>query len=820
MDSLSSVECTVRPARPRGLARLAGEPCTCVRRGDVLVLRNGFLEAEVSTRSGVLLAVTNRLAGHRFVLDGDAVGFSARGPDGAPHQWPPAEAPTPLSVEMEAKDDAARVVLTADAGLGAVRIVYELTRARFWVERHMELGDVSEGTVLDRVVYGRLSVQDAGRRELELGRFDRPALLASDDGQSGLFGGVAWWFYTVSEDGLCENRDADCPLKGDIRFEPFYVGVFRPEPGEPYAGWLWYRTFLEDRKRERDCQSAWCHWNAGWGMSETEVNSPHAAECLDLAERLGIPHVLFGEGGHGHGLPGYVDMARADPVARRTLDDAARRGIVCGSLDYCRGAEAWADPDAMRERHATLGAYADAGFGAAHFDFFSTVDTFVAHRNVAAYFRAAREKLAYTECHLGMAAYGPQFQAEVLINHPTDTHRFSIQPFSSDWCTFLSFRASRADWQRQRDYLMPEYGLYYFVTHYRNPCGAHRAYTDPEPQQFITGIPAYTGISLNFHDVFGLRRALIATAAFSPFVVLGYVEPTIPEPDVRFVREALRWVRENADALRPGRVAFEDEAGCVVSKIVDGRGALFLVNYGPAAREFRVRLETGIPGAIRLRQVFPAARPGFERRDGESLTLALPGESVVVFDVNDGLRTPPPQDGGPGEIVLGDWTRVGRALHTRFETPQLSEALAARADPALPCDLESLDQLGRSVYPRTPDGRLPQAYLAAFGFREGGLVETWKLAPWAFGDLMWLLWCPEEPRDLGAPLPEVRLDGEPVRLVPRVDTRPGEDAAEWVCPLFFADITGACADGGEHELSIDRCEGESPGLWRVVWAGR
>src|SRR5262249_27188244 len=161
-----------------------------------------------------------------------------------------------------------------------------------------------------------------------------------------------------------------------------------------------------------------------------------------------------------------------------------------------------------------LDRYAAAGFRSNAFDFFKAPDTYAAHRRVRDYFTAAHDQLDYTECHLGMAAYGPQFQRMVRVNHPTDIAGFDISHFPANWATFLAFRDSRREWQTKYDYLMPEDGLYYFVSHYAN-WGNPRRYSDPEPQQFLWRVPAYCGIQFNFHDTFGWRESIAAASAFT-----------------------------------------------------------------------------------------------------------------------------------------------------------------------------------------------------------------------------------------------------------------------------------------------------------------
>src|SRR5262249_27451657 len=153
-------------------------------------------------------------------------------------------------------------------------------------------------------------------------------------------------------------------------------------------------------------------------------------------------------------------------VAKQNLATLARLHIAGGTLNH--GQRKWDDPSAQPELLDELRQHAAAGYQATAFDFFSSADTYVAHRNVRDYFQSARDQLSYTECHLGMAAYGPQFQRLVQVNHPDDIAGFDIAHFSADWATFLAFRDSRRKWQKKYEYLMPENGLYYYLTHYSN----------------------------------------------------------------------------------------------------------------------------------------------------------------------------------------------------------------------------------------------------------------------------------------------------------------------------------------------------------------
>lgn len=820
-DKATVIESVALPARPARLAVADLSAPSAMREGALIVLQNYFLRALLSPLSGMIESIVDRGSGEKFDLIRDCAGVILfRGDQRLPPFILRTDNRLSLQCDWRTTAECAEVRFAWETENLLIEITYELRHNRFWIERRLRIDPRDQPVTFEQLVYGRLEIRDGNPRILELGKYDRPRLVQARGAKGGLFAGVGWWFYSVDKDGVYQNNDMQYACDHTFLSEPWYIGLLAPEPGEPWVGWSWYKTFLEDRKAEHDRQKAWCHWNAGWGMPGIDVDHPRAEECLQFAKMLGLPHVLFGHGMYGHGQAKYIALSESDPATRRTLALAKEQGIVVGSIEPGNDQERWTD-DARQSRDlALLDDFHRAGFGALHFDFFHTPDTYRAHRNVAAYFRATQALMQYTECHLGMAAYGPQFQREVVVNHPADLHHFSIQPFSADWCTFLGFRSSRRDWQRQYQYLMPEYGLYYFITHYMNPAGEFRRYTDPEPQQFLCTIPAYTGIGFNFHDPFGFRTAVVAGAAFSPFVVMGFLEMRMPAAEVEFLRLALRWVRENADTLRPARICYEDEQVAVVSKIRGRRGLIFALNYLPGSRTVALKLQTGIPGPIQLQQVFPVLQEPFERRDGEILSVELPGSRLIVFMVNEGLASLPPECPRGRPLDLERWSRTDEGWRTDVVIPDVEAALKDLHDPTLPREIESFDQRGHAFAPVTPDKCLPRLFLDAYGFRDDRYVETWKVAPWAFADRVWLVWTPAGAPCLGAPLPRVRVNGVDLRLYPRVDTRVPEAGAhpeQWLVACATADITSVCNFGGDNVIEIADVP-NTPGGWHIACA--
>jgi hypothetical protein len=370
---------------------------------------------------------------------------------------------------------------------------------------------------------------------------------------------------------------------------------------------------------------------------------------------------------------------------------------------------------------------------------------------------------------------------------------------------------------------MPECGLYYFSTHYSN-WGHPRRYTDPEPQQFLYWPHAYCGIAFNFHDAFGFRDSLVATAAFSPFIIFGHIDLRMPEPDVQFARRFLQWIEANADILRRGRVCFESAEAAVVSKIQGDQGAVFLVNYGVTPRRFQLKVEAGGPAVLHWRQVYPVCGAQSETRNGGTMEVDVRPESVAILEVGGAFSDLPPQNPSAFPIPLADWTGTASGeWQTEFTMPDLSEVLAKSRDPSLPEELASLEQRGQAI-PELAVGPLPERFLSIYGFREDR-VDSWKLIPWAFADRVWLVHQPDVTCLLGDDPPGVQVNGSPVRLVPRVDYRLKlpkaewtKNAAQWTCPLFFADLTDVLCYGGRNVVALTGLRQETPGRWLIMSA--
>lgn len=796
------VSCPMRPALPAKIVSGGGN-CFARQTAGALQLGNDFLEVGISPATGVLTLVSDKLNARQYALAGDQTGFLLWPETERKLEWrASADSAHAFQTTLADRPEASHAALVDTADDFTVTITYSIRKDQFWVQRRIAVESQRTPLRFERLVYGKLETPGGRVNVLELGKFDRPRLVSLDRG--GLFAGVGWWFYTVDSDSVYQNTGMAYSTHERFESEPWYLGVFAAEDGEPYPGWLWYKTFLELRKTAHDRQSSWCYWNAGWGQWGIDFDDPSAPAYIELAHQLGARGIAFGSGIAGRGLPAYTRAARDSETAKRNLALLRKRNIAAGFLEHGGLKEKWADPRILREKLEQLDEYAKEGFQALHFDFFATADTFTAHRNAADYFRAARERLAYTECHLGMAQYGPQFQREVLINHPTDTHGNDISRFSSDWVTFLGFRHSRRGWQQRYQYLMPEYALYYFLTHYSN-WGHARRYSDPEPQQFLYGPHAYCGVAYNFHDSFGFREALAAASAFSPFYVLGHIELRMPERDLAFARDFLRWTRENTDALRPARVCFETDDACVVSKLCGARGAIYLLNYSPGRRIFHITLPNAVK--LRIRQVYPKRLPSF---DGSAFDLEVRGESAAILDVNGGLRTLPPENSGAFPIDLDAWEISELGCNASFRMPDIRRALEASRDPNLPADLRSLDQEPPdAAMPPIGRGRLPERFLEVYGFRDGRIAETWKFAPWAFRDRVWLVYRPAPSVLLSDPLPAATINGKPVPLIPRVDYRP-KRVEEWSCPIFFADVTDSCRYGGMNSVRLSRLHEPKP----------
>ncbi|MFH1023904.1 MAG: hypothetical protein V1809_11025 [Planctomycetota bacterium] len=814
MKNERETSCVVYPAFPGKLSEMGKKPCTVTenKAGGTVTLANGFLMAVVSVKGGgVLTAIENRLTGQRFELQGDRLAFSLNAADSGGVEWNSERAKL-AKAKGEGIPAEAVVRLEEEVAGNKVTVVYRLRQDWFWVERHLEFetkGGVQ--AVLDGVVYGNLAVPGGKEQVLSRGRFDKPRLVTVDKG--GVFAGLGWWFYTVDKDGVYRNDNAAYPLSGRYVGEPWYVGVFQTEPGDPHPGWAWYKACLHVKKEQTDKQPWWAEWNGGWGQWGLNIEDATTKPYIELTQKLGLKTLLVGGGDYGYGTPRYVELAKTSEPAKANIADLRARGLTWGCLENGKRGAGWADARQMQAAHKLLDECVAHELKAFGFDFFTTTNTYGSHRNVAAYFKACREKLDYTECHLGMAEYGPQFQREVMNNHPTDIEHDSSK-FSADWCTFLAFRRSRVNFQRQWNYLSPDYGMFYFLTHYAN-WGHPRTYQDPEPQQLMYKSPGYCAIGYNFHDLHGFRSTVAAVAAFTPVYIFGHLDLKMPAGDVEFARKYIGWVGENAAVIRRGRVCHEDGNACVVSKIRDGKGAIFLVNYAAGERMFKVKSALGGAPA-KVRQVFPVAEPvARELANGAELAVTVRGEGVAILDVNGGFKTLPPSDPTRFPVDVAWGGAKDGAVAGKFAMPDVAAALKKAADPNLPKDILSLEQIGKVAQSDCGEGcgKLSEGFKQAYGMREDKLVETWKLAPWAYGDRIWFVYRPAAEYQADGPCPKLKVNGAEVPLVPRINYH-----HKLACLLFFADVTAAVRQGGENEVALTGLQESKPGYGGIYCA--
>jgi len=815
------VNADILPAAPLRRPPAQPHPPHARRDRDCLQLSNAFLTAEISESQGTVLAIVNHLTSRRYLLSGDVMG-AAIITAGGKLEWTDRRLTSTADAQPHGDQRQARVVLQQQLQqVLTIRVTYTLHADEHWLRRQISIDCGDAKATIDRLIYGSAEIDGGRPRVLELGRFDRPRIISvADDG--GIFAGVGHWFYQVRDDGTFQNQQMGWKHNGGtLHAEPLYLGVFAAEPGEPYPGWMWYRAFLERRKASAARHATWFSWNAGWGQWGVDIDDPVVPAYLKRMAELGIDGVIFGSGGLGKGIGGFIKLARSDATTQANLTELKRLGIAGGTLN--NGQKKWDDPAAQPVLIEELNQYAAAGFQATAFDFYSSPDTYVAHRNTFDYFQTALEKLQYTECHLGMATYGPQFQRLVRVNHPDDIHGFDIAHFSADWATFLAFRQSRRNWQRKYEYLMPEDGLYYFLTHYSN-WGNPRRYTDPEPQQFTYSVHAYCGIGFNFHDTFGWRETIAASSAFTAAPVFGHIELKMPPADVAYARRFFDWMRDNADVLRPARVCAETQDHCLVSKLVNGRGLIYALNYAPGTRRFELKLKTGHDGPLLIRQIYPSLEPAQALRDADMLRTSVRGESCAIFEVNGALESLPPTNRSSFPIDLIDWSRQSGQWTTGFHMPDVRDALRNAVDPNLPRQLLSLDQVQDTrpdlLNPISPDGssrhvpavkwigkgKLPAEYLKTYGFTEQNTVETWKIVPWAYADRVWLIYRPNKPVLMTSQTqPTLAVNDRQIPLVPRVDHR-FDRVEQWTCPLYYADITSVVRFGEHNSIRIGETE--------------
>lgn len=763
----------------------------------VIVLSNRWLSVEVSAATGVITEIRNHLTSEDYPVRGDETGCSFVNARGLKVHWYARDGEVKkfeIKVNLRERNGCSAILTTTAKDGSRVSLTYTLEDNQFWLERRFAI-DGGEAEY-DELHYGKAEVPGGTTKDLKLGKFDAPRLVSS--GRGGVFCGVGWWYYEV-KDGVYQNANMQCRTARRFESEPWYIGVFRPEAGEPYSGWLWYKTFLQERKLAYDKQRSYFLWNTRSGYDFVPIDDSALLQYVPITTQLGLNGLTTGI---VRGLENGIDLASTNALARKNIDTYARNGLTFGLHEGSVAATNWRTDATLAKKLHEIDEAAKQGIGNLTIDFFGVKDTFNEHRRVAEFFRHVRNRMSYSECHLGMAAHGPQFQREVLINHPTDLKGFDIGRFSSDWATLLGFRHSRRQWQQKYDYLMPENGLFYFCTHYSH---YPRQFLDPEPQQFLQTADARRGLGFAFHDKFGFRDSVAAQAAFSTFYVFSFLDPQTPPQDLDFARDYLKWVRANIDVLNRGRVCVETEDALVMSKIRDGRGALFAVNYRPGEKVFKLKFD--LPGTkqIEVQQIYPVRGKRTSLPAHGELEVSVPGERLAIFDINRGLNGSPPENRRDFPIDVNDWQQNGDAFTGRVVVPDIRQELSQQNEVAMPQRIVSVEQSDALTphYRRAHQigGKLPQPFLDVFGFEDGKFLPTWKAVPWAFGDRVWLVYAPSEPTRIIDEKPRLQFNGHDIPLVPRPRTS-GTDPKKWTVPLWFADVTDACHYDATNEVRL------------------
>jgi hypothetical protein len=804
------IACTVYPALPEQLAPLSKGTCHASQNRSVLRLENGLISVEINGTSGIISKIENKANAEQYPIRDDEAGISFATKTGEKIEWLAREGiRRNFDVKLENSVGESRIALTTEIANepDLVTLTYSLKKNQFWIERRLSIE--SAEAKYDQLTYGAANIHGGKINELKLGKFDSPRIISA--GKGGIFCGVGWWFYEV-ENGVYQNTGMNFQTEGRFDAEPWYVGVFQPEAGEPYPGWFWYKTFLSERKLAHDKQRSYSLWNARSGYSFQPINNPDLLNFVGTAKAIGLKGITTGE---VRGLAKGTKLAATDPIARKVIDTFAKNNVTFGLHEGSVSATNWQTDAALQKKLNEIDAAAAQGISNLTVDFFKVTDRFADHHRVAEFFRHVREKMDYSECHLGMAAYGPQFQREVILNHPTDLSHFDISRFSADWATLMGFRQSRRGWQEKYQYLMPENGLYYFATHYSN---YPRNYEDPERQQFLYIADAWRGLAYAFHDKFGFRDCIAAQSAFSTFYVFGFLDAKIPKADAKFARDYLKWVKANTEILNRSRVCFESEDALVMSKIQNGRGPLFAINYTPGKKQFKMKF--ALPGnkPVEIRQIYPKRGKAFEVQPGKFLETEIAGEHLAIFEINDGLKGLPPENPDEFSIDVNDWKRAGENFESTFFMPDVRAELAAQKDDTLPKRIASADQVETEIVTTKPAGKsfgkLPREFLDAYGFEEDKYLPTWKAVPWAFADRAWFVYVPANPPQLNEEKPVLILNGKTIPMTPRVRYNPRTRLAhpeKWDAPMWFADITESCNYGGDNKVVLTKIKDAKPG---------
>src|SRR6266568_1145762 len=219
------------------------------------------------------------------------------------------------------------------------------------------------------------------------------------------------------------------------------------------------------------------------------------------------------------------------------------------------------------------------------------------------------------------------------------------------------------------------------------------------------------GMETHRQDSAGYRYALLSALALAPQLTFNDAPDDIPESDLRFTRQWEDWATKSQDYLKEGEKLFDrslhfedvrrggDQSLTGYSHIRGDRGYVFLINPDVVEHIAELSLELAATGTQKftVADIYPGGMTlqgpeGGSYSEGGTLRVTVPARQVRILWISPTPGTSAPGDLQPENARLGPWRRyIGQwtvtsqnrdsaTLRARFEFPSGAKPFLTGSD--------------------------------------------------------------------------------------------------------------------------------------------
>lgn len=690
----------------------AHEPASVERRAQAVILRNGFLQLELSTSSVVQeMRLTNRVTGEAIATPASRA-FLIRTAAGElkPEDFKVTQAETDGS---SAQDAHIQVRLTS-AKLDAT-LHYELRQQDHFYHKWLTLQNKSAEP---------LQVLDATPSALGL---PRPVdLMAGQEltypvtrlDKGGFFSCLETVYWDHNGDALTYYPASTIAAGGSYQTEKAVVGVYKNR-GEYWGGWdrgirdwiIEYHAAISSPPAEwPDVYSE--GWSVKIGLEELSERPEWTEHLMATAEKLGIRYMDGFEPAHQAAVAPFDLVERFVKLASKYNVNTGWWIDFGSDIDWHTGAplkpvacqlspegEAYFQKIINLARTNQLRAMHWADF----FTIFPCDRTDHGHLPGKYSIYAQGQRMLRFGRELREASPGILLGADGGFTNPQYVRYLDSRAHGTFYGGYEGDHFSSVEPDLHIDRLYADMNRVYLH-------GSHAVYLRPW-YRMLNCVNHY-GQESHSHDRAGYRYSLLSSIAMAGQVTFNDIPGNIPESEIAFTQRWLNWAKENKDYLRQGDKLFDRsihfadvwqgdvESLSGFAHIRRDRGYVFLLNPSPVEQiaELGIELETAVSTRFVAQEVFPGGitlegPSNGEYKQGGRLRITVPGKQVRVIWIapvegTDRRRNFRAEDGrlADSRRYVGDWKIVKHSpeaatLHATFTFPSGDTAYLANATP-------------------------------------------------------------------------------------------------------------------------------------------